>query len=364
MTKTVSPRKGFEDIPLYVAGAVKAGHANRIIKLSSNENPSGPAPGVQDAVVAAAGTLERYPDSGHLALRQAIGAAHGLDANRIICGAGSDEVFTFLCQAYAGEGAEVIHTEHGFAMHKICAQASGATPVEVAEAERTVDIDAILAACTERTKIIFIANPANPTGTMVAQSELDRLADNMPDEALLVIDGAYAEYVRDAAFDGGKSAATTRHNVVMTRTFSKIHGIGALRVGWGYGPQDVIDNLNRVRGPFNLTAPSIAGAIAAVNDPAYMRRCAMENEVWRDWMTKEMRGLGLSVDESHANFVLVRFADTQAAKHALDGLTTRGILVRSVASYGIPEGLRITIGTPDECLAVVEAMGKILGDVR
>ncbi|MBB5514312.1 histidinol-phosphate aminotransferase [Rubricella aquisinus] len=361
MTQTVTPRKGLLDIPLYVAGAAKAGHANRIIKLSSNENPFGPSERVKEAFAASGAALERYPDSGHLDLRSAIGAVHGLDPARIICGAGSDEVFTFLCQAYAGEGAEVIHTEHGFAMHKICAQAAGATPVEVAERERCVDVDAILAACTDRTKIIFIANPANPTGTLVPEADLVRLADAIPAETLLVIDGAYAEYVRDPDYNGGKALATTRHNVVMTRTFSKIYGIGALRVGWGYGPQDVIDALNRVRGPFNLTGPAIAGAIAAVQDQDYVQRCSIENEVWRDWMTKELRGLGLSVDPSHANFVLARFADVAAAQSALEALTARGILVRNVASYGLPSGLRITVGTPEECRDTIAALRQIVG---
>lgn len=217
-----------------------------MVKLSSNENPLGPSPAAVEAYRRAAYDLHRYPSSDHSALRTAIAEVLGLDAGRIICGAGSDEIIAFLCQAYAGPGTEVVHTEHGFAMYRISALAAGATPVEVPERERVTDVDAILAACTDATRLVFIANPNNPTGTMIGLAEIERLAEGLPPQALLVLDGAYAEYVE--GYDGGAALVDRRDNVVMTRTFSKLYGLGGLRIGWGYGPAHVIDVLNRVRG--------------------------------------------------------------------------------------------------------------------
>jgi histidinol-phosphate aminotransferase len=233
MTK-IAPQPGIMSISPYVGGASKVEGVENIVKLSSNENPFGPSEAAKEAFRRAAYELHRYPSTDHASLRMAIGEVYGLDPARIVCGVGSDEILALLCQAYAGPGDEVIHTEHGFALYKIGALTNGATPVEVRERERVTDVDAILAACTDKTRLVFVANPNNPTGTMIGTAELGRLADGLPDQAMLVIDGAYAEYVE--GYDGGAALVEARDNVIMTRTFSKLYGLGGLRVGWGYAP--------------------------------------------------------------------------------------------------------------------------------
>jgi histidinol-phosphate aminotransferase len=283
----------------------------------------------------------------------------GLDADRIICGAGSDEVIAFLCQAYAGPGTEVVHTEHGFAMYRISALAAGATPVEVRERERVTDVDAILAACTDATRLVFIANPNNPTGTMIGLAEIERLAEGLPPQALLVLDGAYAEYVE--GYDGGAEMVDRRDNVVMTRTFSKLYGLGGLRIGWGYGPAHVIDVLNRVRGPFNLSQAALAAAEAAIRDRAYTDHCRVENARWRTWLADALAEIGVPSDVSCANFVLARFANQAEAEACDDYLKTQGLIVRRVAGYNLPQCLRITVGDESACRRVVHAVRQFKG---
>jgi len=255
--------------------------------------------------------------------------------------------------------AVVIFTEHGFSMYPIYAHACGATPVVVPEHERVVDVDAILAACTDKTKLVLIANPANPTGTMVGAAEVARLAEGLPSQALLVLDGAYAEYVE--GFDAGKSLVESRNNVVMTRTFSKIYGLGGMRVGWGYGPQAMIDVLNRIRGPFNLSAAALAAAEAATRDTDHTEKCRMENARWREWMATALAELGVPSDTSTANFVLARFTDTAEAQACDAHLRSEGIIVRQVAGYGLPHCLRITVGDESACRRVVHAVAQFKG---
>ncbi|TMV58809.1 aminotransferase class I/II-fold pyridoxal phosphate-dependent enzyme, partial [Thioclava sp. BHET1] len=251
MPNAIRPQPGIMEIALYEGGQSHVAGVANVVKLSSNENPFGPSEKARDAFLRTVHQLHRYPSTDHAALRTAIAEVHGLDAERIICGVGSDEIITFLCQAYAGKGDEVIYTEHGFLMYKISALAVGATPVQVPERERTTDVDAILAACTKKTRLVFLANPNNPTGTMIGLGEVARLAEGLPPQAILVLDGAYAEYVQ--GYDGGAALVEARSNVVMTRTFSKIYGLGGLRIGWGYGPKEIVDVLSRIRGPFNLS---------------------------------------------------------------------------------------------------------------
>ncbi len=356
---TITPQPGIMDIALYEGGQSRIeGHAE-VLKLSSNENPYGPSPRASDALAQAAATLHRYPSTDHAELRGAIAEIHGLDAGRIICGAGSDEVLQFLAQAYAGPGDEVIHTEHGFAMYPILARAVGATPVMVSERERVVDVDAILDACNDRTRLVFIANPANPTGTMIPIEEVTRLADSIPESAILVLDGAYAEFVED--YDGGAALVEARDNVVMTRTFSKIHGLGGLRIGWGYGPREIIDVLNRVRQPFNLSNAQLAAGEAAIRDTGFTEKCRAENARLRDWMRRELLGLGIGCDESHANYVLARFADEPEAAACDAALHAQGIIVRRVGGYGFPEALRITVGDDVGCRRVIDVIRRFKG---
>jgi len=354
MTSQIEPQPGVMDIALYQGGQSQLAGVANVVKLSSNENPFGPGDAAKNAYGKAVHDLHRYPSTDHAALRAAIADIHGLDADRIICGAGSDEIISFLCQAYAGPGSEVIHTEHGFAMYRISALAAGASPVEVRERERVVDVDAILGACNDRTRLVFIANPANPTGTMVGGNELARLAESMPPQAILVLDGAYAEYV--GGFDGGAGLVTQRDNVVMTRTFSKLYGLGGLRIGWGYGPQGIIDVLNRVRGPFNLSAAQLATAEAAVRDREYAEKCRIENARLRSWLAEALTELGIPSDTSCANFILARFADPAEADACDAFLKKEGLIVRQVAGYKLPNCLRITIGDESSCRRVAHAV--------
>ncbi len=355
----IAPQPGIRDIALYEGGASHLEGKANVLKLSSNENPLGPPDAAKEAVLRVVRDIHRYPNTDHSSLRHAIGEAWGLDPKRVVCGVGSDEIIHFLCQAYAGPGDEVIHTEHGFLMYRISALAAGATPVEVPERERTTDVDAILAAATERTRLVFLANPNNPTGTMIAEAELARLADGLPPRAILVLDGAYAEYVE--GYDAGAALIDGRGNVVMTRTFSKIYGLGGMRVGWGYGPQEIIDDLNRVRGPFNLSTPALAAAEAAVRDRGWLQRCQSENARLRDWLGRRLGEVGVPSDVSLANFVLARFADAQEAGACDEHLRGEGIIVRRVAGYKLPNCLRITVGDEASCRRVAHAIAQFKG---
>lgn len=352
----IKPQPGIDQIVLYKGGESHLAGRGDVLKLSSNENPFGTSEAAKAAFATSVMTLHRYPSTDHAALRTAIAVVHGLDSERIICGAGSDEIITFICQCYAGPGDEVIHTEHGFSMYRISALAAGATPVEVPERARTVDVDAILAAVTGKTRIVFIANPGNPTSTMISDAETARLADALAPGVLLVLDGAYAEYAE--GFDGGASLAETRPNVVMTRTFSKLYGLGGLRIGWGYGPQTVIDTLNRVRGPFNLSQTQLVTAEAAIRDRAWAERCQLENANMRVWMSNALADLGVPSDSSAANFILARFSSEAEADSCEMALREDGILVRKTKGYKLPECLRITVGTEADCRRVVASIAR------
>ena len=354
----ITPRPGIMDITPYKGGESTLAGANRVWKLSSNESPFGPPPSAIEAYRAGAEDLASYPDGGHAALRRAIGEVHGFDPEKIVCGAGSDELIALLCRAYAGPGDEVLYSQHGFLMYRLSALTAGATPVAAPERDLTADVDALLAAVGPATKLLFLANPNNPTGTLLPPSEVRRLAEGLPEHVLLVLDGAYAECVRLPDYDAGAALVAERENVVMIRTFSKLLGLAALRLGWAYGPAHVIDVLNRVRGPFNLTAPALAAGIASVRDRAWCNRVSVENEVWRDWLTKEITAAGLGVTPSHANFILIHCpAEGPRTAAALDAaFRTRGIIARRVDGYGLPNSIRITIGLPEACRHVAEAV--------
>lgn len=359
MNDAIRPQPGIMDIALYQGGKSDVAGVSNVVKLSSNENPFGPSDKAKDAFAKSVHQLHRYPSTDHASLRGAIAEVHGLDADRIICGVGSDEIIHFLCQAYAGPGDEVLYTEHGFLMYKISAMAAGATPIEVPERERVTDVDALLAACTERTKLVFIANPNNPTGTMISAGEVARLARGLPPQAILVLDGAYAEYVE--GFDAGLSLIEAMQNVVMTRTFSKIYGLGGLRIGWGYGPRDIIDVLNRIRGPFNLSNTQLETAEAAVRDQEFVTRCRAENARMRHWLAEALAAVGVPSDTSMANFVLARFASEAEAAACDEYLQAQGLIVRRVSGYKLPNCLRITVGDEPSCRRVAHAIGQFKG---
>src|ERR1700726_1853048 len=322
------PRPGVLTIDPYVPGKSSAAGVERVFKLSSNETPLGPSPQAIAAYRAAGAHLQDYPDGASIALRKAIGRAFGLDPNRIVCGAGSGDLLNLLPDAYLRDGDEAIHTTHGFLVYPIATLGSGATPIVAAEKNYTADVDAILAAVSERTRVVFLANPNNPTGTYVPFDEVKRLHRGLPAHVLLVIDAAYAEYVRRNDYEAGIELVATSDNVVMCRTFSKIYGLAALRLGWLYGPAHVVDALNRIRGPFNVNAAAMAAGVAAIEDAAHVEQARAHNDRWLAWLTAEIGKLGLEVTPSVANFVLIHFPTVKGrtAEDANKFLMARGLI--------------------------------------
>ncbi|HYN38475.1 MAG TPA: histidinol-phosphate transaminase [Rhodospirillales bacterium] len=356
------PRPGILDIAPYVGGESSVPGLNRIIKLASNESALGPSPRAMDAFREAAAALHRYPDGGCTALRRALGQHFDLDPARIVCGAGSDELLGLLARAYVGPGEETLYTEHGFLIYPIATRAAGATPCAVPERALTADVDALLAAVTPATRIVFLANPNNPTGTYLPAEEMRRLREGLPPGVLLVIDAAYAEYVDARDYSAGFELADSFGSVVVTRTFSKIYGLGGARLGWAYCPDAVADVLNRLRMPFNVSSAAQAAGIAALADEGAIEAAKEHNRRWRTWTHDAIAGLGLAVGESHCNFVLVRFpADGGLDAASADAyLKSRGIIARRVVAYGLPDCLRITIGLEAEMRACVAALADFL----
>ncbi len=355
------PKPGILEISAYVPGKSGAKGA-KIHKLSSNESPLGASARAVEAYKSAAAKLELYPDGGAMALRQAIANRYGLLADNIVCGAGSDELLQLLAHAYLGPGDEAIYCEYGFLVYSIAIRSNGATPVIAPEKDYLADVDAILARVTERTRMVFLANPNNPTGRYLPFSEVKRLHAGLPPGVMLVLDAAYAEYVRRNDYEAGLELVATAENVVMTRTFSKIHGLAALRIGWAYCPAHVADVLNRIRGPFNMNAPAIAAGAAAIADQEFIERAISHNETWLPWLTRELAALGLDVTPSVGNFVLVHFAaDTKRNAHAADAyLQDNGFVVRRMDAYGLPGALRITVGSEEANRGLVSCLKAFL----
>ena len=363
MTSGPTPRPGILDLAPYVGGAAGAGDGAPAINIASNESPLGASPQAVAAYEAAGADLAIYPDGGCDVLRAALAAHHGLEADRIVCGAGSDELIALLCKAYAGTGDEVLHSAHGFLMYALSAKGAGATPVAVPERDLTTDVGAVLARVNARTKIVFLANPNNPTGSYLAQDDVARLHAGLPADVLLVLDAAYAEYVTRNDYKPGTALARAHDNVVMTRTFSKIYGLAALRVGWMYGPPDVVDVVNRVRGPFNVSGPAQAAAVAALADIAHTDQARLNNDAVMPWFIARCEELGLTVNPSAGNFVLVRFDDKPGrdAAAAFIHLRDRGVLVRRMGGYGLPAWLRMTIGTQAQMQETADGLRELLG---
>ncbi|WP_366655075.1 histidinol-phosphate transaminase [Fodinicurvata sp. EGI_FJ10296] len=356
-----TPRPGILEITPYVGGESSA-NAKRLIRLASNEGALGTSPAAKAAYEVAAAELHRYPDGGSTALRETIAEIHGLNVDQIVCGAGSDELIALLTRAYAGPGDEVLYSRHGFLMYPLSAMACGATPVAAPEPGLKADVDLVLASVTDRTRIVFIANPNNPTGSYLSTAEIERLHAGLPAHVLLVIDAAYAEYVDAPDYSAGAALAESTTNVVMTRTFSKIYGLSALRLGWAYCPPGIADILNRIRGPFNVSLPAQKAGEAAIRDTDFIERSRAHNEQWRDWTAAALSDLGLKVHPSVCNFLLVDFAGIPgiSAEDARIALKDQGILVRQMGAYGLPTCLRIGIGLEDEMRPVIEAMRTVM----
>jgi len=358
----LTPRPGIMDITPYKGGESAIEGVERIIKLASNEGPFGPSPKAVEAMKDAAEIQHRYPDGGATALRHKLADKYKLDADRIVCGAGSDELLGLLCRAYAGEGDEVLYSDHGFLMYPIAAKAAGATPVTAMETELTTDVDAMLEAVTDKTKIVFVANPNNPTGTYIPKTEMARLRNGLRDDILLVIDAAYAEFMTEDDYEAGIELVERTQNTVMTRTFSKMYGLGGVRLGWAYGSAEIADVLNRARNPFNVTALALAAGEAALDDELFVAKTRKHNTTWLRWTEEECRKLGLQCTTSYANFALVRFPhqDGHSSRQADAFLRSKGIIVRAMAAYGLGDCLRVSIGTEEEMKAFMNALTEFM----
>ena len=352
------PRPEILQIEPYVGGESKAPGQNRTVKLSSNEGAFGVPPGAQAAAADLAAYLHRYPDGGASALRQAIGARFSLDPAQIVCGAGSDDLIYQLCLAYGGPGTELVMSRHGFSIYQVAGQYAGCRVIKTPERALTADVDAILGAVSPATRLVFLANPNNPTGSLLPAPETERLRAGLPPDVLLVLDAAYAEYVDRPDYDPGIRLVDAGDNTVMTRTFSKIFGLGGARVGWCYAPPAVVDVLNRVRAPFNVALASQAAAIAALEEPNWVEHGRAHNAKWRAWLGQALQQAGIKVWPSEGNFILADFAAPAAADAADAALKSRGVVVRRMGGYGLPHCLRITVGAEDECRLVAETLAR------
>jgi histidinol-phosphate aminotransferase len=358
----LTPKPGVLEIHPYVGGRAEVEGVADVVKLSSNESALGPSPAAVEAFESACRSLSAYPEGSAELLRDAIAEVHGLNPDRIVCGNGSDELLTLLAHCYLRPGDEVLFGEHAFLVYKIAALSNSAVPVVVDEPELRVDVDRMLAAMTSKTRLVYIANPNNPTGSYLTPTEMRRLHAGLPPSALLVIDAAYSEYVLRNDYEAGVEMVSQFDNVVMTRTFSKIYGLAGLRVGWAFCPAAVADVLNRVRGPFNVNVPAQLAAVAALHDRAHVEKSVRHNDHWKRWLTEHIRELGLRVDDSVANFLLLHFAahDGRSAKDADSFLAERGLILRGMAAYGLPNCLRLTIGNAEANRRVVTALTEFM----
>ncbi|GLV28846.1 histidinol-phosphate aminotransferase [Sphingobium sp. TomTYG75] len=354
MTKP-APKEWILGISPYVPGKAAADDGRPLIKLSANENPLGTGAAARAALIAATADLATYPDPGAAKMREAIAAVHGLDPARVIYGTGSDELLHIAASAYAGPGDEILYVHYGFSVYDIAARRVGATPVIAPDKDYATDVDALLACVTEKTKVVFLANPNNPTGTMTPREDIARLHAALRPDILFVLDQAYAEYLDADEDDDGLELAKNAANVLVTRTFSKIYGLAAERIGWGYASAEIIDALHRIRAPFNVTTAGQAAAIAAVKDQAWVDASRAHNRTWRAWLTDEVASLsnhGLRAVPSKANFLLILFNGKLTAEAAMKGLWDEGFATRWLPGQGLPNGLRITIGTEEQVRAV------------
>jgi histidinol-phosphate aminotransferase len=359
-----SPRPEILTIHPYVAGESEIAGANRTVKLSSNEGAFGVPPSARAAIAEAASESYRYPDGGADRLRAAIGKRWDLDPARIVCGAGSDDLLYQFCLSYGGPGRDIIMSAHGFSIYHIAGTYAGSRVIKVPERNMAVDLDAMLAAVSPATRLIFLANPNNPTGSLVPAEDVARFRAALPPEVLLVLDSAYAEYVTHPAYDAGVKLVDATDNTVMTRTFSKIFGLGGMRIGWCYAPLAVVDVLNRVRGPFNVSVAAQAAAIAALSEPNWVETGRAHNAEYRPKLAAGIEAAGLKVWPSEGNFVMVDLETAETANAADAFLRNSGIIIRKIGGYGLPHCLRVTVGTAEECALVVDGFTEFMRQTR
>lgn len=358
------PRPGLLDIKPYRGGIADAPGFEAPVKLSSNENPLGSSEAARAAYCAMQGRLERYPDGSVTHLREALAARHKLPAEQIVCGNGSDELLSLLGQAYLRPGDEVIHAQNGFLSYKLVALKNGARPVAAPETDMRIDAAAYLSRLTQRTRMVFVANPNNPTGFLLPADEMRALHAGLPGDVLLVIDGAYAEFVEDTDYDGGFSLVREHDNVVATRTFSKAYGLASLRIGWAYCPPQVCAALARMRSPFNVNGPAQEAALAALGDEDFLQRSIAHVTHWRQWLREAISALGLRVYPSAGNFVLIGFDSAEQADAAEAYLMARGLILRAMGGFGLPGYLRLSVGLESDNHAVVTALADFLGEQK
>ncbi len=359
-----TPRPGILDIKAYVPGAAAPPGDEETHKLSSNESALGASPKAMDAFQNVSEELFLYPDGGASVLREKIGETYGLNPAQIVCGAGSDEILQLLTRGYVGEGDNIVQSDHGFLVYALAAKSCGAEPRFAPEKNLTTDVDAMLDMVDERTRILFIANPNNPTGTYIPASELRRLREALREDVILVVDAAYAEYMEEPDYKDGADLVDDFNNVVMTRTFSKVYGLAALRIGWGYCPPAIADVLNRIRGPFNVNLPAIAAGVAALEDQDFVEKNRTHNREQRDWLAQQLGGLGLDFTPSFGNFILVKFPDApgKTADEVRAFLKSKGVMVREMGPYKLGDHLRISIGTEKSNRRLVELLSEKFGD--
>lgn len=356
-----APHPDILEITTYVPGKSHAPAGITPVKLSSNESPLGTSPLVRQQIEKFNGQFAEYPDGSATGLRNAIASAHGLNPENIMCGNGSDDLLSLLAQTYLTAGDEAIYTEHGFLVYPIAIRSAGATPVVAPETDFTADVDTILTRVTSKTKMVFLANPNNPTGTYLPFDEVRRLQAGLRGDIILVLDAAYAEYVRKNDYEAGIELVSNTENVVMTRTFSKIYGLAGLRLGWMYAPQYIISILNRVRGPFNVNALALDAGIAAIGDVEHLEKCVQHNEAALAWVTEALNELGLTVIPSVANFVLINFSTSPLSAEAADkALSEQGYILRDVKNYGFDNALRMSLGTEAQNRAVVRILSQLV----
>ena len=357
------PRPPLFDLPPYIGGRESVEGIADPYKLSANENPLGASPAAL-AALADLPSLAIYPDGGARALRDKLAALNGIEADRIICGNGSDDILQLLAQAYLAPGDNMLHSAHGFLIYKLASRAAGADTISVPEKDLTADVDALLASVDDATKIVFLANPNNPTGTMLGRDAIARLHAGLPDHVILVLDGAYAEYVEPDIYPHGFDLVDDNANVVTTRTFSKAYGLAGLRLGWGYCPPGIADVLNRLRAPFNVNQAALCAGLAALDDQAHITQSRAHNTQWRDWLCQQIGGLGLAVRGGQANFVLIEFALPEQAQAAEAAMCAHGVIPRGLAAYDLPHALRLSVGTQAGNRAAIDALAGFLDTAK